>query len=309
MEIALVLAQKIAELTLIVLIGYAFVKSRLLKTEDSRPLSLVGLYVISPAVMIHAFQIDYTPAILQGLMLSFGMAIFFHLVLILLGLILKRLFKLDPIEHSASIYSNSGNLIIPIVASLFGQEWVVYASCFSLVQNILFWTHCKGIIQEKFEISFKQIFGSINIISIFIGLALFVFQIKLPDVINGTLHSIGVMIGPNAMLVAGMLIGSMKLKQIIGNKRVYLVSFIRLLLIPLCILTIIKLTGVEHWIEQGQNIVLISFLATTSPAAATVTQMALIFGKNAQKASAIYAVTTLLCVLTMPPMIALFSLF
>lgn len=36
------------------------------------------------------------------------------------------------------------------------------------------------------------------------------------------------------------------------------------------------------------------FLATISPAAATVTQMALIFNQNANKASAIYGVTTLL---------------
>ena len=64
MDIAFLLGTKIIELTLIVLIGYGLVKSKLLKSEDSKTLSVIGLYVISPAVMIEAFQIDYTPEIL-----------------------------------------------------------------------------------------------------------------------------------------------------------------------------------------------------------------------------------------------------
>ena len=99
--------------------------------------------------MIEAFQIDYTPEILQGLQLSLLMAVFLHIILIIIGSLLKRLLKLDPIEHATSIYSNSGNLIIPIVMSLFGKEWVIYASCFIVIQTFLFWTHCRLIIVGK----------------------------------------------------------------------------------------------------------------------------------------------------------------
>ena len=138
MDIAFLLGTKIIELTLIVLIGYGLVKSKLLKSEDSKTLSVIGLYVISPAVMIEAFQIDYTPEILKGLQLSLLMAVFLQVILIIIGSLLKRLLNLDPIEHATSIYSNSGNLIIPIVMSLFGKEWVIYASCFIVVQTFLF---------------------------------------------------------------------------------------------------------------------------------------------------------------------------
>lgn len=157
MDIAFLLGTKIIELTLIVLIGYGLVKSKLLKSEDSKPLSIIGLYVISPAVMIEAFQIDYTPEILQGLQLSLLMAVFLQGILIIIGSLLKRLLNLDPIEHATSIYSNSGNLIIPIVMSLFGKEWVIYASCFIVVQTFLFWTHCRLIIVGKGNLSLKTI--------------------------------------------------------------------------------------------------------------------------------------------------------
>ena len=97
MDITFLLGTKIIELTLIVLIGYGLVKSKLLKSEDSKPLSIIGLYVISPSVMIEAFQIDYTPEILQGLQLSLLMAVFLHIILIIIGSLLKHLLKLDPI--------------------------------------------------------------------------------------------------------------------------------------------------------------------------------------------------------------------
>ena len=156
MDIAFLLGTKIIELTLIVLIGYGLVKSKLLKSEDSKTLSVIGLYVISPAVMIEAFQIDYTPEILQGLQLSLLMAVFLQVILIIIGCLLKRLLNLDPIEHATSIYSNSGNLIIPIVMSLFGKEWVIYASCFigfsnkitkyyqwyTLFDWLIYWSEC-----------------------------------------------------------------------------------------------------------------------------------------------------------------------
>ena len=243
MDIAFILGSKIVELTLIVLMGYGLVKAKLLKSEDSKPLSIIGLYIISPAVMIEAFQISYTPEILEGLMLSFGMAVFLHGMLVIIGTVLKRTLKLDPIEHAASIYANSGNLIIPLVMGLFGKEWVVYASCFIIVQTFMFWTHCRLIIAGKGNLTLKTVLKNINIWSIMMGLVMFALQIKLPDTINGTLSSVGMFIGPNAMLIAGMLIASIPLRELFSSKRIYLVTFLRLLVIPLFLMVVVKLSG------------------------------------------------------------------
>ena len=138
METSFLLAGKITELTLIVLMGVALVKAGLLKSENSYTLSVIALYLISPSVMIHAFQMDNTPQIIEGLKLSVMLAVFFHVVLIVLGRVFKRVFKLDALEHAAMVYSNSGNLIIPLVMSVFGPEWVIYTTGFILVQTFLF---------------------------------------------------------------------------------------------------------------------------------------------------------------------------
>ena len=85
---------------------------------------------------------------------------------------------------------------------------------------------------------------NINIWSILVGAFLFAFQIKLPNIINGTLSSIGLFIGPNAMLVAGMLIAAIPLKSIISSKRIYLVHTIALVGYSVCIVGINK----AHWL-------------------------------------------------------------
>ena len=300
MDIAFLLGTKIIELTLIVLIGYGLVKSKLLKSEDSKTLSVIGLYVISPAVMIEAFQIDYTPEILQGLQLSLFMAVFLQVILIIIGSLLKRLLNLDPIEHATSIYSNSGNLIIPIVMSLFGKEWVIYASCFIVVQTFLFWTHCRLIIVGKGNLSLKMITKNINIWSILVGAFLFAFQIKLPSIINGTLSSIGLFIGPNAMLVAGMLIAGMDVKDCLKNNRLYVITFLKMIVFPLFAVILFKFTNLSSMAKNGDMILLISLLASVAPTAASVTQIAQIYDADSEYASAYYFITTLLCILTMP---------
>ena len=306
METALLLAGKITELTLIVLMGIALVKSKLLTSEHSRTLSVIAL--ISPSVMIHAFQIENTPEILDGLKLSVTLAVAFHILLIALGRLFKTLFKLDTLEHAATVYTNSGNLIIPLVMSVFGPQWVIYTSGFIIVQTLLFWTHLRLLLCGSGKLSWKTVFTNINILSILFGILLFACQIKLPRIIDNTLATVGGMIGPVAMLVAGMLIASLPLKEIVLLKRIYLTAFLRLILIPLILLLFVKISGIAHLGGHSGTVVLISFLATVSPAASTVTQMAVIYGQNARKASAIYGITTLFCVITMPLMIGLYRL-
>ena len=59
--ISLILAEKIFSLFLIMFMGYAVVHWGLLHAEDSKTLSLISLYLISPCVIISAFQVQYTP--------------------------------------------------------------------------------------------------------------------------------------------------------------------------------------------------------------------------------------------------------
>ena len=121
MSISILLAEKIAQLFLILLMGYLVVRVGLLKPEDSRVLSVIMVYLVMPCMILNAFQIDNTPEVRTGIAYSFVVAGIMHLLFLALTALLKKPLKLDVIERCAVIYSNASALVIA-AAGYVGQR-------------------------------------------------------------------------------------------------------------------------------------------------------------------------------------------
>lgn len=307
MMISLLLGKQIAAMLLMVFMGYAIVRAKLLSPQDSRVLSAVALYIICPCMMLDAFQLECTPERVHGLMLSVGAASFALALGIVLNFLIRRPLSLDPVEQTSALYSNSGNLIIPIVVYVFGQEWVLYTSGFLIMQTILFWTHCAPVLQQNPRINILKILLNVNMLAVFAGAAMFLLGIRLPEVPRMAVHGVGVMIGPMSMLITGMLIGSMDFSRLRQYRKLPLIVALRLIFYPLVTLVAFRLSGMSGLVENGETIVMISFFAASAPVASSITQMAHIYGRNAEYASVINVVSTLLCVFSMPVMAWLFQ--
>ena len=308
MHISLLLMNQIIQLFIMIFMGFIIVKAKLLKAEDSKILSVTVLYLIIPCVIINAFQVDYTPQTVKGLLIALAGSVMTQVILLIVVSILGRVFHLNEVEVASIYYSNSGNLIVPIVTFILGKEWVLYGCVFMSVQLVFIWTHCKKIISRESTYDWRKIVLNINMISIAIGIVLFLTRIHLPAIINNTLSAVGSMIGPASMIVTGMLFAGMDFKQIFANKRVYFVSFFRLIIVPVIALFLIKCSQLSTFSSNGNKLMLIVFLAIITPSASTVTQMCQVYGNDSQYASAINVVTTLLAIITMPLMVMLFQI-
>ena len=308
MHISLLLMNQIIQLFIMIFMGFIIVKAKLLKAEDSKILSVIVLYLIIPCVIINAFQVDYTPQTVKGLLIALAGSVMTQVILLIVVSILGRVFHLNEVEVASIYYSNSGNLIVPIVTFILGKEWVLYGCVFMSVQLVFIWTHCKKIISRESTYDWRKIVLNINMISIAIGIVLFLTRIHLPAIINNTLSAVGSMIGPASMIVTGMLFAGMDFKQIFANKRVYFVSFFRLIIVPVIALFLIKCSQLSTFSSNGNKLMMIVFLAIITPSASTVTQMCQVYGNNSQYASAINVVTTLLAIVTMPLMGMLFQI-
>lgn len=308
MNISILLMQQIVQLFLMIFMGYLIVKTGLVRDDDSKVLSKIILYLIVPCVIINAFQVDYTTDTVKGLLIAFAASVMTQVILLVVISVAGRLLHLNEVEVASVYYSNSGNLIVPIVTFILGQEWVLYGCVFMSVQLVFLWTHCKKIISREASYDWKKIILNLNMISIFIGVILFFTGIRLPEIIGNTLASVGTMIGPASMIVTGMLFAGMNLKQIFANKRVYFITFLRLIAVPLIALVLIKLSNLAFFSADGNKIMLIVFLAIITPSASTVTQMCQVYGNDSRYASAINVMTTLLSIITMPVMVMLFQM-
>lgn len=308
MHISILLMEQIIQLFLMIFMGFLIVKAKLLNSEDSKILSIIVLYLIIPCVIINAFQVDYTPQTVKGLLIALAGSVMTQVILLIVVSILGRVFHLNEVEVASIYYSNSGNLIVPIVMFILGKEWVLYGCVFMSVQLVFIWTHCKKIISRESVYDWRKIVLNINMISIAIGIVLFLTRIHLPEDINSTLSAVGGMIGPASMIVTGMLFARMDFKQIFASKRVYFVTFLRLIVVPAIALVLIKFSYLASLSSNGPKIMLIVFLAIITPSASTVTQMCQVYGNDSQYASAINVVTTLLAIITMPLMVMLFQI-
>lgn len=308
MHISILLMEQIAELFLMIFMGFLIVKTGLLKDDDSKVLSKIVLYLIIPCVIINAFQVDYTMDTVKGLLIALAASAMLQIILLIIISAFGKLLHLNEVEIASVYYSNSGNLIVPIVTFILGQKWVLYGCVFMSVQLIFLWTHCKKILSREPSYDWKKIVLNINMISIFSGIVLFFTHIRLPEIIGNTLSAVGSMIGPASMFVTGMLFAGMNLKQIFANKRVYFISFLRLISVPLLSLILLKFSHLASLSADGNQIMLIVFLAVITPSASTVTQMCQVYGNDSRYASAINVVTTLFSIITMPLMVMLFQM-
>lgn len=300
--------EEIIKLFVIMFMGYAVVKAGLMKSSESKSVSVIMVYLVIPCVILNAFQVEYTPDVQKGLLLACAAAVAVHILFLLLTAILKKPLHLDVIERATIIYSNAGILVIPLVQELLGQEYVIYSSAYIAVQLILIWTHCKNMLCEEDKLEWKKVLLNVNIISIIAGVVLFIFRIQLPSGAQDVLNMMNNMIGPLGMLLAGMVIAEVPLKTVFTRKRIYLSAALRLFIYPVFVLGLMKVIQTFASIQDSKQILLTVYLASITPACATVTSMAQLYDKDAAYSSSLYVLTTLLSIATMPVMVGLFEM-
>ena len=308
MSVTMLLIEQILALFLIMACGMILVKIGLVKSTDSKVLSTVLVYVVCPCSMINAFQIDFSPEVRDGFLLAIVAAVAIMVILFVANIIYAKTLKLDPVEKCSILYSNAGNLVIPLVTSVLGAEWVIFASAFMCVQLTMIWTHGNSVMQGKGGFQWKKILLNPNVIAIVIGLVLFFTKIRLPSLIGTTISSIASLIGPLNMIMLGMIMAAVKWKEVFTSKRIYIVTFLKMIVSPMLILLFLKFSGLAGYVPDGKTILLISLLAIITPSATTVTQQAQLHNQNPTYASAINVFTTVVGIVTMPIMIAIYMM-
>ena len=347
------LVSKILSLLVLVGAGVVLVKTKLLKKEDSVALSKISVFLLSPCVIVGSFSMKVDGKAGQSLLLCFFYAILANFLFLFLGTLLRKPLHLSPVEEMSLVYTNCGNFVLPIVASVLGEEYLLYVSAYITVYNLLVWTHGIHLFQGKEEQTkeekckderckeeqskeaqwreeqskekqskekqseeeqssggqkqkaFLKILLNPNILAILFGVFLFFTKVSLPAPISLAISDLGKMIGPISMLITGIVLGSMSFKKIISYRRIYMVTAFRLLFFPFIYLLLISVLSRIDGFLDNPVLFLVSFLSAMAPAAANVSQFAILYGKEEEYASCINIFTTLCTIISMPILVYL----
>lgn len=300
------LLKQILSMMIMVACGFVLVKTGILKAKDSGVLSSITIYLVLPCVIISSFQIEITQTVRRGFLTAVLIAVLYHFLLMLVCRLVRRPLGLRPIEEASAYYSNSANMIMPLVAAVLGKDMVLYASAFFCVQNLFTWTHGHALISGGRSADLRKLFKNPNLIAVGIGLVMFVTGLRMPEMIRLPMDSIASIVGPVSMLTIGMILSRVRWGSILQNGRLFLVTALRLLIIPA--LTLLVLAACSRLLPQGidRDIALVSFMAVIAPTATSVMQMANLYRREEVYAGMLCAMTTVCCVATMPLMVALY---
>lgn len=301
MNSALVIGYQAVIMFILLAVGYALRKGRMLNEDATKQLSNIAISVINPIVIFNAYQTDFDVSLLKGLLISFALSAVSHAVLVLFaGLAVRKGRSRAEVERFAIVYSNCAFMGIPLINSAFGSEGVFYLTGYITVFNLMLWTH--GLLTMRgtgggLGRNLLKALISPAILSTAAGLVFFFTGLRLPALIQSPLDYLGAMNTPLAMIVSGSAIAGAGLASGFKSLRVYYVQLFKLLIVPAVLAVMfapLTLLGVSPLVI---NTVL---LAAASPTASATIMFAYKFDRDAEYAGGHFALSTVASVATLP---------
>jgi len=303
-----VVLRQIAVLAILVLVGITASRAKVITAASKDVLAKIIFYVTLPALLFTNFsKVDLTPELLSSSMQTLLLSLFVLLFMLLMGSLTARLFGLRG-SHEAifRLHSMLGNIIylgLPLIASQFGREGLLYASLFVLVSNILMWTVGVAVVTPGSKFSLKSNLLkllNINTIAILSGFALFLLSVKLPPIILDSVGALGSTTTYLSMIYIGAMLYFADGKKMLKNRNVYLLSFNRLLLVPFMLIGIFVLINFLFPDLLRREVLNVVVMQAAMPCMVNVVIMVNILGKDDDIATANVFVSTILSVITLP---------
>lgn len=298
MELALITAQQVIILFLLIGCGFVAVKTGVLKQEGKQTLSNLLLYLVVPAMIVHSYMMEFSEEILHNLLAAFGMSVLAILIGTAITLLLtaRRKDRRAPIFRFACVFSNAAYMGFPLISALFGAEGLLYASAYVTVFNILLWTMGYGMVSGSSnpkEIA-RSLLHTPVLYAMVVGLAVYLLQIPVSNLIAQPIDLLSGMNTPLSMLITGMLIAAGDLKSIVCDRHIWKLAALRMVLIPAVCVAVFALLGFHGMSAQ------VVLLLECCPAAAITSVFAVQFGHEERFAAGSVVLTTLLSIVTLP---------
>ncbi len=295
-------AQQVGILYIIVLIGIVCDKIGLFSEKTAKACTDLLFYIITPCVIIKSFLAqEFTKETGISLLIAVGCGFLMHFVAIALNIPLFR--KGDSEQNRlfrySAIYGNVGYMTLPLTEAILGSEGVFYCSAVVMAFNVVSFTHGVYVMNsEGGKFDKKKLILNPGVISVLIGLPLFLLKVNLPEIINAPMTYISTMQTPVAMLIFGTFLAHTKINDIFRHKKIIIVSFMKLIVLPAVMIGIYYLFGLSGTLLTALAI------SSCAPTANNTVMFAAKFEKDTSLAAQIVATVSFISIITMPVIIA-----
>lgn len=300
----LTVARQLVIMTLLMALGYILYRRGMLSDSTSRQLSALLMRIVTPAVLLTAFARGFDPTLAKELGAAFLLAIVVYGLPILFSRLVWRGSPERRREKAlCTVFSNNGFMAIPLLQALLGSTGVFLGAAHIVAGNTLQWTYAARMLGGKeYRFDLRNLAANPGIIGLVGGMALFFLPVQLPGVVESTLGYLSDLNTPLAMLVLGVYLAQADLKRSMRDASLQLLSFVKLVALPLALIGLFKLLPVSQVTATAM------LIGSVAPTGMTAPMMCQYFKQEHRYCALAVALSSLYCIVTIPLLLTLLQL-
>lgn len=299
----LVVLEKMVVLVALILVGVISAKAGWIDARFSQMLSRLVMNVFIVCTILNSV-VNVEPIFTGG---ELGTAILVAFVPFLVGcgvgfLVTRVLGLRGQARHVAwmcVLFMNNVFVGFPLVEAIFGPEAVFCASLTNIPFNLILYTLGVRLLHQqegKGRINVREIF-SVPLVATLAAIVIFLLQVPVPAMIEDFLSTMGAATVSLSMIIIGVSLSTMPMREALLDWRAYVVSLTRLVLCP--VLTVL-LMGLL--LPEGSAALGVYTVVSACPSGAMIAILCVRFQTDDRLASKIIFLSTVLSALTLPLM-------
>ena len=299
-------SKQVGILFALMVVGFLCNRRKLLNAVAIKGITELLVLIVTPCVIVHSFiQQKFAVSLLGDLGWALAVSVFAHAA----GAAIAFLCLHDRNENRAGvlrfavIFSNAGFMGIPLEYALLGADGVFFGAMYVVVFNLLCWSlgvavMCRGMK----DVGLRALFINAGTVGVTLGLPFFLFSLKLPEVVGRPVEMLADLNTPLAMIMVGWYLAETDFRPVLRCGAAYGVAALRLVAVPLVVIA--AFVGVRACVPTLNPVMAVAIsTAAAAPTAALTTVIAARYDKDVSAATSLVSGTTLLSILTMPPIV------
>lgn len=234
----LVVLEQMVMIFILILTGFVLYKKKMISDSASKDLSALVVNVCSPGLIIVSMFNDLSQIPRENVVFVGVIAVIFYIFLILFGYFLVWVLKVPDSLRNAyvlmTVFGNTGFIGIPVALAIIGPESMVYVIVFNFLFNLTIFTF--GIMLLKKDTEGKKRtwkdYLSPGLIVCIAAFLIYWFQLGLPEEIETLAGYYGNACTLLSMIVIGISLAGMKVRDMMQNKRLLAFVIIRFIAFP-----------------------------------------------------------------------------
>ena len=278
--------------------GFLAHKLKILGGETDRRMTSLLMTITMPAMILGSLSTSEDLPDLWTVLGILGAAAVFYGLEFLLAAFLPRLVGGEATQRGvwrfALCFPNVGFIGIPVCTAFLGDAATIYAVILILPFNLLSFSLGPPMLTGGFGSFRARELVTPTMVAAVAALAMTLLRFRPPEVIGDCLNMVGDLTTPMSLMIIGSLLAEMPFREALRSARLWCVTAVRLVVLP------VALFGILRLLHVGSMVTHVTVLQMAMPVAANGSMIAMTYGGDVQAMARITFLTTLCSMVTVP---------